>query len=371
MSKSPKEKQRSSSSYIFALALAAALFMIAVTASLPSKAAGQGQTASTTRLPVKGNMPPLDGATAWINSPPFKAADLRGKVVLIEFWTYTCINWRRQFPYVRAWANKYWDKGLVVIGVHSPEFVFEKNLDNVRQLTKELGVSFPVAVDSEHAIWRAFHNEYWPALYFVDTQGRIRHQQFGEGEYEQSERVIQQLLAEAGATGMDERLVSVTGEGPEAPADWENLRSPENYTGYEMSKGFASPGGPVRDQPHAYGTPAHLSVNEWALSGEWTITSDSAMPKDPNGRLTYHFHARDLNLVMGPSVPGKRVRFRVLIDGHAPGAAHGTDVDEQGNGTMSEQRMYQLIRQARPIRDRSFTINFLDPGAEAFCVTFG
>jgi thiol-disulfide isomerase/thioredoxin len=323
------------------------------------------------RLAVEGNMPPLDGATAWINSQPLRPADLRGKVVLIEFWTYTCINWRRQFPYVRAWADKYRDKGLVVVGVHSPEFVFEKNLDNVRRMTKEIGVPFAVAVDSDHAIWRAFDNEYWPALYFVDAQGRIRHHQFGEGDYEQSEMVIKELLAEAGASGVDNGLVSVTGAGPEAAADWNDLMSPENYVGYEQTENFASSGGLLRDKPHAYATPAHLSLNQWALSGDWTIKKDRALPNNAAGLLTYRFHARDLNLVMGPSTPGKPVRFRILIDGHAPGVAHGNDVDEQGYGTLSEPRMYQLIRQSKPIGDRDFTINFLDPGAEAFCFTFG
>ena len=377
MSQRQNGSRRGSYSYISALAITAALFAIAaLTASLPSKAAmsrtraSNAQAASTTRLAVEGNMPPLDGATAWINSQPLKAADLRGKVVLIEFWTYTCINWRRQLPYVRAWADKYGDKGLVVIGVHSPEFAFEKKIDNVRRATKEIRVQYPVAVDSDYAIWRAFDNEYWPALYFVDTQGRIRHHQFGEGDYEQSETVIKQLLAEAGASGIDGGMVSVTGEGPEAAADWDDLRSPENYVGYERTENFASPGGPVRDKPHAYATPAHLSLNQWALSGDWTIKKDATQLNDATGQLTYRFHARDLHLVMGPSV-GKRVRFRVLIDGHVPGAAHGADVDEQGYGTMSEQRMYQLIRQPKPIGDRDFTINFLDPGAEAFCFTFG
>jgi thiol-disulfide isomerase/thioredoxin len=377
MSQRPNGSRRGPYSCISALAIAAALFAIAALTSLPSKAAMSGtrastaQTASTTQLAVEGNMPPLDGATAWINSQPLKADELRGKVVLIEFWTYTCINWRRQLPYVRAWADKYRDKGLVVIGVHSPEFAFEKNIDNVRRATKEIRVQYPVAVDSDHAIWRAFENEYWPALYFVDTQGRIRHHQFGEGDYEQSETVIKRLLAEAGASGIGGGLASVTGEGPEAAADWDDLGSPENYLGYGQTENFASPGGPVRDKPHAYATPTHLSLNQWALRGDWTIRKDATLLNDATGQLTYRFHARDLHLVMGPSVPGKRVRFRVLIDGHVPGAAHGADVDEQGYGTMSEQRMYQLIRQSKPIRDRDFTINFLDPGAEAFCFTFG
>jgi thiol-disulfide isomerase/thioredoxin len=381
----PNGSRRGAYRYTAALALSAAVFAMVVvlaaslrsTAASPRTPAANAQAANTgkwwhpRRLAVEGNMPPLDGATAWINSQPLSAADLRGKVVLVEFWTYTCINWRRQFPYVRAWADKYRDKGLVVIGVHSPEFVFEKNLDNVRQLTKEIGVPFPVAVDSDHAIWRTFHNEYWPALYFIDTQGRIRHHQFGEGDYEQSEMVIKQLLAEAGASGIDRGLVSVTGEGAEAPADWSDLMSPENYVGYQQTENFASPGGPVRDQPHAYATPANLSLNEWALSGDWTIRNDASKANDATGRLTYRFHARDLNVVMGPSTPGKHVRFLVLIDGHAPGAAHGADIDEQGYGTVSAPRMYQLIRQTKPIGDRNFTINFLDPGGEAFCFTFG
>lgn len=316
-------------------------------------------------------MPPLEGAVAWINSQPLKTADLRGKVVLIEFWTYTCINWRRQFPYVRAWAEKYRDKGLVVIGVHSPEFEFEKNLENVRQMASEIGVRSPIAVDSNFIIWQAFHNAYWPALYFVDSQGRVRHHQFGEGDYEQSERVIKQLLTEAGVSGVDDRLVSAAGEGPEAPADWEDLKSPENYLGYEKTEGFASPSGIVRDKSYTYATPTSLSLNNWAISGDWTIRNDASHLNRANGQLRYRFHARDVHLIMGPSVPGKRIRFRVLIDGHPPGAAHGVDVDEQGYGTMSEQRMYQLIRQPNPIADRDFSINFLDPDAEAFCFTFG
>ncbi len=380
----PNGSQRGAYPHVSVLVITAALFaIVALTVSLPGKAAmpltgaANAQAANTgkwwhpRRLAIEGNMPPLDGATAWINSQPLQAADLRGKVVLVEFWTYTCINWRRQFPYVRAWAEKYRDKGLVVIGVHSPEFVFEKNLDNVRQLTKEIGVPFPVAVDSDHAIWRAFNNEYWPALYFIDTQGRIRHHQFGEGDYDQSEIVIKQLLAEGGASGIDGGLVSATGQGAEAPADWKDLMSPENYVGYQQTENFASPGGPVRDQPHAYASPAHLSLNGWALSGDWTMTADRTHANNAEGQLNYRFHARDLNLVMGPPKAGQRVRFRVLIDGLAPGAAHGVDVDEQGYGTLSEQRMYQLIRQPEPIGDRDFTISFLDPGGEAFCFTFG
>jgi thiol-disulfide isomerase/thioredoxin len=282
MLQGPNGSRRGAYRYVSILVITAALFVFAIaaiTASLPGKAAMPGtgaanaQAANTGkwlhphRLAVEGSMPPLDGATAWINSQPLRPADLRGKVVLVEFWTYTCINWRRQFPYVRAWATKYRDNGLVVIGVHSPEFVFEKDLDNVRELTKEIGIPFPVAVDSNHAIWHAFANQYWPALYFVDTQGRIRHHQFGEGDYDQSEMVIKQLLADGGASGIDDRLVSVTGEGPEAAADWNDLMSPENYVGYQQTEHFASPGGLVRDKPHAY-APANLLLNGWALSGD-------------------------------------------------------------------------------------------------------
>jgi len=375
MSQRPNGRQRGFYSYVSALAVTGLFAIAAMTALLFSKASVSGtrannaQTASTTA--IERNMPPLDGAFAWINSQPLKTADLRGKVVLIEFWTYTCINWRRQLPYVRAWADKYRDKGLVVIGVHSPEFAFEKNIGNVRRATEEIPVQYPVAVDSDHAIWRAFNNEYWPALYFVDAQGHIRHHQYGEGDYEQSETVIKELLTEAGVSGVDDELVSVGSQGPEAAADWDDLKSQENYTGYAKTEGFASPEGPVRDKPRAYATPAHLSLNHWALSGDWTIKKDASQTNDATGQLTYRFHARDLNLVMGPALTGKRIRFRVLIDGHVPGTAHGADVDEQGYGTMSEQRMYQLIRQSKPIGNRDFTINFLDSGAEVFCFTFG
>jgi thiol-disulfide isomerase/thioredoxin len=360
-----------------ALAVIAAVAAIAWTLLFPSKVAISGaqattmQSATSTRLPSEGKMPSLDGAITWINSPTLKTADLHGKVVLVEFWTYTCINWRRQFPYVRAWADKYRDKGLVVIGVHTPEFAFEKDLDNVRLQTKQIPVQFPIAVDSDYTIWRAFDNHYWPALYFVDAQGRIRHHQFGEGDYERSETVIKQLLTEAGATAIDTSLVPDTGRGPEAAASWEDLKSPETYVGYEQTQNFASPGGPLHDKPHSYSNPAGLPLNHWSLTGNWTITRDRSHSNDSNGQLTFRFHARDLHLVMGPSVSGKPVRFRLLIDGQPPGAAHGVDVDEQGYGTMSEQRMYQLVRQQKPIADRTFTINFLDPGAEVFCFTFG
>ena len=328
-------------------------------------------TFAAVQLPVEGELPSLGGATGWLNSPPLTPDGLRGKVVLIDIWTYTCINWVRTLPYVRAWAEKYKNHGLVVIGVHSPEFAFEKNVDNIRRAAKDMRVDYPIAIDSDFAIWRALKNEYWPALYIVDAQGRIRHHQFGEGDYEQSERIIQQLLAEAGNSGIGRDLVSVDPRGAEAPADWGNLKSPENYVGYGRTENFASPGGPALDKGHLYAAPAQLKLNHWALSGDWTMKTQPIVLNKPNGRIAYRFHARDLHLVMGPVARGSAVRFRVLIDGQPPGAAHGIDVDEQGNGTVTEQRLYQLIRQPKPIADRRFEIEFLDPGVEAFAFTFG
>ncbi len=313
----------------------------------------------------------LARADEWLKSAPLAAPDLRGKVVLIDFWTYTCINWLRTAPYVRAWAEKYKDQGLVVIGVHAPEFAFEKNPNNVRWAVKEMRLDYPVAVDNEHIIWRAFKNQYWPALYFIDAQGRVRHHHFGEGSYEQSEMIIQRLLAEAGTDGIDREPVSVDARGIEAAADWRSLKSAENYVGYERTQNFASPGGAVADKPRMYQPPGMLRLNEWALSGDWTVAKANAVLNQPNGRVTYRFHARDLHLVMGPATPGASVRFRVLIDGQPPGSAHGVDVDEQGNGTVTEQRLYQLIRQSKPISDRQFEIEFLGPGVEAFAFTFG
>jgi thiol-disulfide isomerase/thioredoxin len=335
------------------------------------KSVAQKMTPSAVKLPIEGELPSLGSATGWLNSQPLTTASLRGKVVLIDFWTYTCINWLRTLPYVRAWAEKYKNQGLVVIGVHSPEFAFEKNLDNVRHAAKDMKVNFPVAIDSDHAIWRAFKNEYWPALYLVDAQGRIRHHHFGEGEYEQSERIIQRLLAEAGSGGVSRDLVSVDGRGAEAAADWGSLKSPENYVGYERTENFASPGGAVLDKRRVYAVPARLKLNQWALSGDWTVQKQAIVLNQANGRIAYRFHACDLHLVMGPAVRGTALRFRVLIDGQPPGAAHGIDVDDKGNGTVTEQRLYQLIRQPKPIADRQFEIEFLDSGVEAFAFTFG
>ena len=255
-----------------------------------------------------------------------------------------------------------------MIGVHAPEFAFEKNVDNVRRAAKDMKIDYPIAIDNDYAIWRAFKNQYWPALYFVDAQGRIRHHHFGEGEYEQSERIIQQLLAEAGCGGIGHELVSVDARGVEAAADWGSLKSPENYVGYERTENFASPGGAVLDKRRVYAVPARLRLNHWALSGDWTVEKQATVLNKANGRIAYRFHARDLHLVMGPAARGTSVRFRVLIDGQPPGAAHGIDVDDQGNGTVTEQRLYQLIRQPKPIADRQFEIEFLDSGRGGFCV---
>ncbi|TMA86287.1 MAG: thioredoxin family protein [Deltaproteobacteria bacterium] len=327
-------------------------------------------TAAMAPLPVEGRFPPLGGATGWLNSQPLTAADLRGKVVLVDFWTYTCINWLRSLPYVRKWAEKYKEQGLVVIGVHTPEFRFEKDVDNVRRAAKEMKIDFPIAIDNDYAIWRAFDNHYWPALYVIDAQGRIRHHQFGEGEYERSERIIQQLLSEAGFSGIGDQLAAVDARGVEAEADWADLKSPENYLGHERTENFVSPGAVV-DKRRVYAAPARVKLNDWALSGDWTVKKDAVVLNKASGRIAYRFHARDLHLVMGPAARGASVRFRVFIDGQPPGAAHGIDVDDQGNGTVAEQRLYQLIRQSTPIADRQFEIEFLDPGVEAFSFTFG
>ena len=322
-------------------------------------------------LPTEGELPALGSATAWLNSPPLAATDLHGKVVFINFWTYTCINWLRTLPYVRAWAEKYQDHGVVVIGVHTPEFSFEHDLENVRRAAQDMRVPYPIAIDNDYEIWSAFNNHYWPALYIVDVQGRIRYHQFGEGAYEQSEMIVQQLLAEAGIGDIDHELASVDAQGAEAAADWGNLRSPENYVGYERAENFASPSGAILDQPRVYTAPKRLRLNHWALVGDWTVGREATLLNEANGRIAYHFHARDLHLVMGPAVRGTSVRFRVFIDGLAPGEAHGIDVDDQGNGTVTQQRLYQLIRQPGPIADRQFEIEFLDAGVEAFVFTFG
>jgi thiol-disulfide isomerase/thioredoxin len=326
---------------------------------------------AATQLPIEGSFPSLAGATEWLNSPPLTAAGLRGSVVLVDFWTYTCVNWLRTLPYLRAWAEKYQDHGLVLIGVHTPEFDFEHDLDNVRRAATDLRVNYPIAVDNDYAVWTAFDNHYWPALYFVDTQGQVRHHQFGEGDYEQCEMIIQQLLIKAGGSGIEPDLVQVDRAGIEVAADWHSLRSPENYLGYERTDNFASADDAVLDTRHVYAAPPRLRLNQWALAGDWTMQPQAAVLDQADGRIVYRFHARDLNLVMAPAARGTPVRFRVLIDGQPPGAAHGTDVDDQGNGTVTQPRLYQLVRQPGPVTERTFEVTFMDPGVQAYAFTFG
>jgi thiol-disulfide isomerase/thioredoxin len=310
------------------------------------------------------HIPSLGGATAWLNSEPLGPAELRGHVVLVNFWTLTCINWLRQEPYVRAWAQAYRDDGLIVIGVHTPEFSFEHEIDRVRQATKARAIDYPVALDNDYEVWDAFDNHYWPALYFVDTEGIIRDQHFGEGRYEQSERVIQGLL------GVERELVSVEGRGPEAQADWDHLQTPETYLGYERSERFASPDGAAFDEGRAYALPERLRLNHWALAGEWTIGRENVVLDQAGGSIAYRFHARDAHLVLSAGAR-EPIAFRVLLDGAPPGPSHGVDVDEDGTGVLREGRLYQLVREPDTVRERTLQITFLEPGAEAYVFTFG
>jgi len=322
-------------------------------------------------LPVEGHLPSFDGATGWLNSEPLTPQGLRGRVVLVDFWTYTCINWLRTLPYLRAWDAKYRNLGLTMIGVHTPEFGFEHNVDNVIAQSRTFGVDYPIALDNDYGVWQAFANHFWPALYIADAEGRIRYHHFGEGEYVMAEMVVQQLLLEAGADGIDPDLVSVEPDGFEVAADWRSLRTPETYLAYGRSAGFASPERPRFNEPQTYPEASRLSLNEWAPSGTWTLAQHAAVLNEPGGRIAFQFQARDVNLVMGPSGRETPVRFRVLLDGKAPGGAHGFDVDDQGNGTLADQRLYQLIRQPGRIGEGRFEIEFLDVGAEAYCFTFG
>jgi len=320
---------------------------------------------------MNGELSSLSSADAWINSSPLTKTELEGKVVLIEFCTYTCINWLRTMPYVRAWSEKYKSSGLVVIGVHTPEFPFEKNIDNVRRAIGEMNISIPIAIDNNYTIWSAFSNQYWPALYFIDAKGRIRHTKFGEGGYEESEKMIQQLLMEAGNEKVSRDIVSPDDKGIEAAADWSNLNSQENYLGHERTENFSSGKARAFGNGREYSIPSKLKLNHWALSGNWTSDKNSIALNKANGKIVYRFHARDVHLVMGPASPGTIIRIHVLVDGRSPGEAHGLDVDEQGYGTVKEQRLYQLIRQQSPVIDREIEIEFLDAGAEAFSFTFG
>jgi thiol-disulfide isomerase/thioredoxin len=309
-------------------------------------------------------MPPLGGAAGWLNSGPLGPAELRGRVVLVNFWTLTCINWLRQEPYVRAWSRSYLDDGLVVIGVHTPEFPFEREVDLVRRAAGQHGIDYPVAVDTGYEIWSDFDNHYWPALYFVDPEGVIRHQHFGEGRYGESERVIQRLL------GVEREQVTVEGLGVEAEADWGHLRSPETYLGYGRGERFAAPDGVAYDERRAYALPERLRLNRWGVGGEWTIGREHVVLDRAGGSIAYRFHARDAHLVLSGGT-GEPIPFRVLLDGEAPGPAHGVDVDEDGNGLLRDGRLYQLVREPGAVRERTLEVTFLEPGAEAYAFTFG
>jgi len=316
---------------------------------------------SNLRGAMGGHLPGFDGATGWLNSGPLTPAGLRGKVVLVDFWTYTCINWLRTLGYVRAWANKYEDQGLVVVGVHTPEFPFEKDPENVRWAVKDMRIEYPVALDPNYAVWGAFSNNYWPAVYIADAEGRILHHQYGEGGYDECERVIQRLLREAGRDGIGDDLVSPTLEGFEVQADWTNLESPETYLGSDQAQNFAG-----TDVP-----PDSLALNQWTLAGDWTIEGGASVLNEAGGQIAFRFHARDVNLVLGPRTPATPIPFRVLVDGDPPGDARGLDVDKEGNGTVVHQRLHQLIRQPGSIRDRTFEIAFFEPGVEGYVFTFG
>ncbi|RBL71254.1 cytochrome c biogenesis protein DipZ [Pseudomonas sp. MWU13-2625] len=322
-------------------------------------------------LPVEGQLPPLTGAVQWLNSPPLDAQALKGKVVLVDFWTYSCINCLRTLPYVKAWAEKYRDQGLVVIGVHAPEFAFERDVGNVTKAMKELGINYPVAIDNDYKIWRAFNNEYWPAHYFADAQGRIRYHHFGEGDYAESERVIQQLLREAGAKTVADGLINADAQGVQMAPDMNQVLSPETYVGYQRAEHFVPQTSLVPDKVATYNPPADLTLNDWSLGGQWAVGAERATASAPASRIVYRFHARDLHLVLGPNADGKPVRFKVSIDGQAPGDAHGIDVAADGSGRVTEQRLYQLVRQTDEVKDRTFTIEFLDPGVSAYAFTFG
>ena len=315
----------------------------------------------------EGNVPELDGATEWLNSEPLTRDDLRGHVVAFDFWTFTCINWMRTAPYRRAWYERYRDQGFILIGVHTPEFPFEQDVDLIRTHVEERGIEYPVAVDSDYGIWKAFANHYWPALYVADAEGAIRFHRFGEEEYAESERAIQELLGVPREKG----LVSVEAEGDEAPANWDTLQSPETYLGAERGERFASPGGGAWDEARTYSIPDPLRLNSWALSGDWTLGRGASQLDGAGGGLAYRFRARDVNLVMGPAQGRPPVRFRVRIDGSPPGAARGADVDERGEGTAHDRRLYQLVRQPGEVGEHTFEITFLEPGVEAYVFTFG
>jgi thiol-disulfide isomerase/thioredoxin len=332
-------------------------------------AAHAGGLRSTTAFAAPRQLAAIGRARDWINAAALGGDSLAGKIVLVDFWTYTCINWMRTLPYLRAWARQYRDRA-VVIGVHTPEFGFEHDVDNVRRAARQLNIEYPIAIDNDYAIWRAFDNQYWPALYFIDARGRVREHRFGEGGYGQAEVTLQRLLEEAGQKSTDGPSL-VDPNGTELSADWENLKSPETYVGYERAEHFASPGGMLRDRTRDYTTPPRLALNQWALVGAWTIGKQAAALGGTGGRIVYRFHARDLNLVAAPRQSARPVTFRVSLDGHEPGTARGVDLAADGSGTVLEPRLHQLIRQPRPVLDRTFEIEFLDGDVEAFSFTFG
>jgi thiol-disulfide isomerase/thioredoxin len=329
------------------------------------------QLFSRLHAPFEGRLAPFTGATEWLNTKPLTPADLQGKVVAVDFWTFTCINWLRTLPYIRAWAGAYAEQGLVVVGVHTPEFGVEHDIDNVRRAVRDMGIEYPVAIDNDYGVWNAFANQYWPALYIADTEGRIRHHHFGEGDYDGSERVIRHLLADAGAANLPTDPAPVEANGIEVAADWDNVRSPETYVGFARSNGFASPESAAFDEPRVYTRPPELHLNQWALAGDWTLSSEAAVNNAAHDRIAYRFHARDLHLILVPPAGAPSARFRVLLDGRPPGDAHGLDVDGHGDGVVAEPRLYQLIRQSGHIAERQFEIEFLDPGVAALCFTFG
>lgn len=322
-------------------------------------------------LPDEGRLPSFDRATSWLNSEPLTPAGLRGRVVLVDFWTYTCINWLRTFPYLKAWAEKYADVGLTIVGVHTPEFGFEHELRNVIAQSGALGVQYPIAVDSDYGVWNEFANHYWPAVYIADAEGRLRYHHFGEGEYARTEMVIQQLLVEAGAQGVDMDLVMVDPQGLEVAADWRSLRSPETYLGYGQSSGFLAEDAALYDRPHDYEGADGLPLNSWTLTGVWTQAQHAAVLNQAGGRISFAFQARDVNLVMGPATVGASIPFRVRLDGRELDGANGTDVDADGRGVVRDQNTYQLVRQPGEVEERVFEIEFLEAGAEAYCFTFG
>ena len=341
--------------------LALSIAMVAIIAVVAAPLSGRND---------EGRMPDLGGATAWLNSAPLSGKDLRGKVVLVNFWTYSCINSLRELPYMKAWAAKYKDAGLVVLGVHTPEFGFEKDPANVKMAVVDLNLTYPVPIDSSYSIWTSFHNEYWPANYFVDGKGRIRDHHFGEGEYGQAERLIQALLKENGATGLDESLVHISADGPEAPPG-DDVQSPETYAGYARAENFVSPEPITRDSRKTYSLPLRSALNQWGLAGSWNFGTERATLESAPGKIVFRFHSRDLHMVLGPSRNGMPVRFNLKLNGASPGANHGSDSAADGTGEVQQPRMYQLIRQKVPIQDATIEIDFLDPGVEVFSFTFG